>query len=85
MYGYRRTKADLEDALNTMGVPERMKHSNGGPIPDYVCNYGSWIRKTLPNDFHLAWTQWRWMGRNSDLARIKNIVTAVQIEDTFPC
>lgn len=48
------TKADLEDYLNGIPVPDHDKKSNGGRIPD-TCHYGSWLRRNDPIAFEVAY------------------------------
>jgi len=44
----------FEHLLNDMGIPESAKAINGGPVPNYIKNYGSWLRRANRNAFRKA-------------------------------
>ena len=46
-----KTKKEVEEYLNEIGIPEDDKQSNGGRIPDRSL-YGSWMRRNDPIAFH---------------------------------
>lgn len=54
----RPSKIAYERHLNQMGVPEKLKRSNGGYIPDYV-KYGTWIRINEPENFESGYVSWK--------------------------
>jgi len=54
----RPSKIAYERHLNQMGVPEKLKRSNGGYIPDYV-KYGTWIRINEPENFESGYASWK--------------------------
>lgn len=51
------TKADYEEYLNELGIPEDDKRSNGGRIPDH-CDYGGWLRRNDPIAFEVGYREW---------------------------
>ena len=54
----RPSKISYEKHLNGLGVPEELKKSNGGHVPDYV-KYGTWLRVNFNEQFESDYTAWR--------------------------
>ena len=48
-----KTREDVEQYLNEIGIPEHDLKSNGGRIPD-TSDYGTWLRKNDPIAFNVA-------------------------------
>ena len=48
-----KSKKTYEIMLNTIGVPEAEKKSNGGRVKDNVL-YGSWLRRNDPIQFEVC-------------------------------
>lgn len=50
--------AEYETWLDSLGVPDDDKRSNGGRIPDHA-RYGFWLRKNDPIAFRVGYNEWR--------------------------
>ncbi len=54
----RPSKISYERYLNELGIPEDLKKSNGGHIPDYV-KYGTWLRVNEAEKFENDYQEWK--------------------------
>jgi len=58
----RPSKIAYERHLNNSGIPENLKKSEGGQVPDYV-KYGTWLRVNFPEEFESGYQAWKIMMR----------------------
>ena len=49
------TRADYEEYLNEIGIPENDKWSNGGRIRPTCTQYGTWMRINDPIAFNVGY------------------------------
>lgn len=61
----RPSKIAYERHLNQMGIPDNLKKTNGGHIPDYV-KYGTWMRVNEPQNFESGYQSWKEKMRSSN-------------------
>jgi len=54
----RPSKISYERYLNELGIPEELRKSNDGHIPDYV-KYGTWLRVNNTTKFELDYQHWK--------------------------
>lgn len=54
----RPSKISYERYLNHLGIPEPLRKSNDGPIPDYV-KYGTWLRVNDTNTFDKGYLEFK--------------------------
>jgi hypothetical protein len=54
----RPSKIAYERHLNQLGIPDELKKSKGGQIPDYV-KYGTWLRVNEPEGFEAGYQTWK--------------------------
>ena len=59
----RPSKIAYERYLNQAGIPEKLRKSEGGFIPDYV-KYGTWLRVNDPAEFESGYKVWKARMRN---------------------
>ncbi len=52
------TQIAYELHLNKSGIPENLKKSNGGNVPDFV-KYGTWMRINDADAFTNGYKEWR--------------------------
>jgi len=57
----KRNKANYEEYLNEVEVPEHDMQSRGGRIPDHA-KYGSWLRDNDPIAFQVGFAEWQQAG-----------------------
>lgn len=53
----KKTIKNYTEYLNTIGIPEDDKHSNGGRIPDHV-KYGEWLKRNDPIAFNVGYSEY---------------------------
>lgn len=61
----RPSKISYERHLNEEGIPESLRKSNGGQIPDYV-KYGTWLRVNDTEEFELGYRNWKALVRATE-------------------
>ena len=54
----RPSKISYERHLNELGIPENLKKSNDGPVPDYV-KYGTWLRVNDVEQFEKGYQEYK--------------------------
>ncbi len=52
------TQIAYELHLNKSGIPDSLKKSNGGIVPDFV-KYGTWMRINDASTFNDGYKEWR--------------------------
>ena len=53
----KKTQKAYQEYLNSFGVPNDDKKSEGGRIPDFA-KYGNWLRKNDPIAFNVGYQEW---------------------------
>lgn len=54
----RPSKIAYERHLNLLGIPDSLKKTKGGQVPDYV-KYGTWLRVNNPEGFESGYQSWK--------------------------
>lgn len=62
----RPSKIAYERHLNQLGIPENLKKSKDGQVPDYV-KYGTWLRVNDPEGFDAGYQSWKAMMRAQEV------------------